>query len=50
MFPIRNEEGFKVVDNESYVHMIHTIIEAQTELSQEYPGKTIIVVYETATA
>lgn len=46
MFPIRNEQGFKVVNQATYAHMIHTIIEAATELAEEYPNKKILVVYE----
>lgn len=46
MFPIRNEQGFKVQDTDTYAHMIHTIVNAQVQLAEEYPDKKVLVVYE----
>lgn len=46
MFPIRNEQGFKVQNEADYAHMISTIINAQIELAEDYPDKTVLVVYE----
>lgn len=47
IFPIKNESGFKVKDMDTYNHVIKTVVEAQIELQEEYPGAKILVVYET---
>lgn len=45
-FPIVNERGFKVDSTENYQHMIHTIVDAQVELAQEFPYDYVVVYYE----
>lgn len=45
-FPLKNEQGFKVVDADTYRHMINTIIENTVVLQQEFPENPIFVVYE----
>lgn len=46
MFPIKNEQGFKVVDQQTYAHMIKTIVSHTVQLQEEYPDKRVLVVYE----
>lgn len=46
MFPITNEQGFRVDSEANYAHMISTIINHTVELQEDYPDKVILVVYE----
>lgn len=46
IFPLRNEQGFRVDSMKAYAHMISTIVRYSTELTEDYPNHHIWVVYE----